>query len=224
MSAALASILSPQPASISTVRSPRTSSGRMPMRMRFRPSAGATRSQSGFGTTPNIAPPSSMKKPSLSGTSSRLPSVIEGSATSVAVPPRVRPASTRPARSLGREALYDVTRRGVRIQRARGDLVDHRGKRLRADFDVHPCHEAGREQLAQAKLAPGAPPPPKMLGCMPSEALDGLRQRGHACTRCCLGLEDRRAPLAGRTRLEAQHPLHSGGGAVRTFPVGLVHH
>src|SRR5918993_4552832 len=180
MSAAFASILSPQPASISTVRSPRTSSGRMPMRMRLRPSAGATRSQSGFGTTPNIAPPSSMKKPSLSGTSSRLPSVIEGGATSVAVPPGGRPASTRFAWSLRRKALDDVTRGGVGIHRARGDLLDDRRKRRRADFDVHPCHETGREELAQAKLAPGAPAPPKLLGRVPSEALDCLHERGHA--------------------------------------------
>ena len=59
----------------------------MPMRIRFLASGGATRSQSGFGTTPNIAPPSRAKNPSLSGTSSRLPSVIEGIVTSVAVPP-----------------------------------------------------------------------------------------------------------------------------------------
>src|SRR5262245_14107608 len=58
-------------------RSPRTSSGRIAMVTRLRPSAGARFSQSGFGTTPNIAPPSRRKCLSRSGVSSRLPSCID---------------------------------------------------------------------------------------------------------------------------------------------------
>ena len=64
MAALLASILSPQPASMSSVRSPRTTSGRIPSGMRCRSSGGSRCSHSVRGTTPNIAPPSSAKKPS----------------------------------------------------------------------------------------------------------------------------------------------------------------
>src|SRR5215203_5801304 len=128
----------------------------MPMRMRFLASAGATRSQSGFGTTPNIAPPSSIRKPSLSGTSSRLPSVIEGSATSAALPDGGRFTGAGPASSIGHQALDDVARRGVGIQRTRRDPVEDRGERTGAQFGVHSRHEAGRQELAQAKLAPVA--------------------------------------------------------------------
>ena len=46
------------------VRAPRTTSGRIASVMRLRSSGGACCSHSGFGTTPNIAPPSSRKKPS----------------------------------------------------------------------------------------------------------------------------------------------------------------
>ena len=52
------------PASMSIVRAPRTSSGRIASVMRLRSSAGAFFAHSAFGTTPNIAPPSSRKKPS----------------------------------------------------------------------------------------------------------------------------------------------------------------
>ena len=43
-------------------------------RMRLRSSGGACFAHSGFGTTPNIAPPSRRKKPSQSEISSRSPS------------------------------------------------------------------------------------------------------------------------------------------------------
>ena len=60
---------------MSIVRAPRTTSGRMASRMRFLSSGGVCFAHSGFGTTPNIAPPSSRKKPSKSEMSSRSPSV-----------------------------------------------------------------------------------------------------------------------------------------------------
>ena len=47
------------------VRAPRTMSGRIASVMRLRSSGGAFCDHSGFGTTPNIAPPSSPKNPSL---------------------------------------------------------------------------------------------------------------------------------------------------------------
>src|SRR5215218_4595733 len=52
---------------------PRTSSGLSPSSMRLSASAGARFSQSGLGTVPNIAPPSSRIVPSESGTSSKSP-------------------------------------------------------------------------------------------------------------------------------------------------------
>ena len=62
MSASFGSSLSPIPASISIHPRPSpTSHGRVASRMRFRLSGGAIRSQSVFGTTPNMAPPSSAK-------------------------------------------------------------------------------------------------------------------------------------------------------------------
>ena len=57
---------------MSIVRAPRTMSGRMASRMRFFSSGVARFAHSGFGTMPNIAPPSSRKKPSNSEMSSRL--------------------------------------------------------------------------------------------------------------------------------------------------------
>ena len=56
------------------VRAPRTMSGRMASVMRFRSSAAAFADHSGFGTTPNIAPPSRRKNPSQTEISSRSPS------------------------------------------------------------------------------------------------------------------------------------------------------
>src|SRR3954466_402158 len=77
MATLFSSILSPMPASISmTPASLRTSSGRIPSVMRFLSSAGDRFSQSGFGTTPNMAPPSRRKKPSKSGVSSNSPNCI----------------------------------------------------------------------------------------------------------------------------------------------------
>ena len=87
----------------------------MPMRIRFLASAGATRSQSGFGTTPNIAPPSSAKNPSLSGTRSRLPKVIDGDVTSVAL--RRPVPSARTALGPGVSALDDIARGRVGVER-----------------------------------------------------------------------------------------------------------
>ena len=62
--ALFASILSPQPASMSSVLSPRTISGRMPSGIRLRSSGGSRFSHSVRGTTPNMAPPSRRMKPS----------------------------------------------------------------------------------------------------------------------------------------------------------------
>ena len=59
---------------MSIVRAQRTMSGRMASRMRFLSSGTACFAHSGFGTMPNIAPPSSRKKPSNSEMSSRFPS------------------------------------------------------------------------------------------------------------------------------------------------------
>ena len=64
-----------QPASMSSVWAPRTSSGRMPSGTRCRSSGGNRCSHNVRGTTPNIAPPSSAKKPSDRLTSSRSPRV-----------------------------------------------------------------------------------------------------------------------------------------------------
>ena len=47
--------------------------------MRFLSSAGARFSHSVFGTTPNMAPPSSLKKPSKSGINSRSPNFMDSS-------------------------------------------------------------------------------------------------------------------------------------------------
>src|SRR5579862_3716410 len=55
------------------VRAPRTRSGRRASEIRLRSSGGETRDQSVLGTTPNIEPPSSRKRPSLSEISSRSP-------------------------------------------------------------------------------------------------------------------------------------------------------
>ena len=62
-----ASILSPMPASM--IMRPLAAHEQRPhaQLMRFSSSAGARFSHSGFGTTPNIAPPSRRKKPSKSG-------------------------------------------------------------------------------------------------------------------------------------------------------------
>ncbi len=57
------------------VRGPRTTSGRIASRIRFFSSGTACFAQSGFGTTPNIAPPSSWKKPSNNEISSKSPTV-----------------------------------------------------------------------------------------------------------------------------------------------------
>jgi hypothetical protein len=51
-------------------------------RTRLRSSAGATFSQAGFGTMPNIAPPSRRKKPSYAGWSSNSPRRIMRSPSS----------------------------------------------------------------------------------------------------------------------------------------------
>src|SRR4051794_29937012 len=151
MAADFVSILSPQPASMSSVRSPRTSSGRIPMRIRFLASGGATRSQRGFGTTPNMAPPSSAKNPSLSGTSSRLPSVIEGARTSVAVG-RCAWRVEIGRRNVRSHALEDVLRGGVWIERARAVGVDDTGEDVWPERGVYPSHEPRRQELAKPEL------------------------------------------------------------------------
>src|SRR6267154_5914137 len=76
----LASHLSPAPVSI-RIHFPaaRISNEFMAMRMRLRASAGETRSHMGFGMTPNIAPPSRRKVPSVINQNSRSPSFIRWS-------------------------------------------------------------------------------------------------------------------------------------------------
>src|SRR5215212_8694323 len=173
MSADFVSILSPHPASMSRVHWPRTSSGRIPMRIRFLASGGATRSQRGFGTTPNIAPPSSAKNPSLSGTSSRLPSVIEGARTSVAVDGCARRVAI--GRRNGRsDALEDVLRGGVRVERARTDCVHDAGEGVWPERGVYPRHEPRCQELAQPELAPCATALAHACRRVPAKADDGL--------------------------------------------------
>src|SRR5215218_6070231 len=191
----------------------------MPIRIRLRASAGAARSQSGFGTTPNMAPPSSAKNPSLSGTSSRLPSAIDGARMSGAPGQPVRSARTRVARRIVSEALDDVARRGVGIERARADRIDHRGPRVGPEAGVHARHETGGEQLAQAELAPRASALTHGVRRLEAEAIDGLQQFRHARAGCGLGFQNRRPPPAGSDRLEAEHRLDARRGAVRAFAV-----
>ena len=62
------------------VRSPRTTSGLIASRIRFRSSGAAFADHKGFGTTPNIEPPSSRKNPSCSEISSRSPKRVPGDA------------------------------------------------------------------------------------------------------------------------------------------------
>src|SRR5690606_18522084 len=78
MSTCFGLILLPMPPSTSSVFAPPcTSSGREASEIRLRSSAGARFSHSGFGTTPNIAPPSSLKRASSRGVSLRSPRSIE---------------------------------------------------------------------------------------------------------------------------------------------------
>ena len=92
--------LSPSPASIEHRAARRaTSSGRIASVIRLRSSAGACFCHSGFGTTPNIAPPSRRKKPSQSEISSRLPSAKRRDRSSRAWPSR-RARRTARARRL----------------------------------------------------------------------------------------------------------------------------
>src|SRR5690606_36652728 len=122
MVAAFASSLPPAPASMSRVpHGPRTSRQRIAMRMRFRSSGGATFSQSTFGTTPNIAPPSSAKYPSSTGVSASSPTCSTGAPTSAPL--------LRVARLLQLDE-HSVRRRGMHERDARavcagaGRLVD----------------------------------------------------------------------------------------------------
>jgi hypothetical protein len=89
--------LLPAPLSISTSASGvSTSRQRMASGMRLRSSAGMRRSQSGFGTTPNMAPPSSRCVPASSAWMRRSPSCASARAASLISDPPARTAAGSP--------------------------------------------------------------------------------------------------------------------------------
>src|SRR5215204_5508595 len=130
MSRDLASSLSPKPASMSTVRpAARTTTGRTARAIRFWSSAGARRDQSTFGTVPNIAPPSSRKRPSRIGSTSRSPirthgllqQLDEDAARAGGMKERDLPAARAWARTLVDEAQPPTAEHAHH----RGKVVDH---------------------------------------------------------------------------------------------------
>src|ERR1039458_5811972 len=121
-------ILSPMPESISTsADGVLTSSGRRPSRIRLRSSAGARFSHSGLGTTPNMAPPSSLKNPSLSEMSSKSPSTMARRLTSMA-----------------RSRLFQFDEHAVRTRRM--DERDARSMRAGTRYLVDELHAARLER------------------------------------------------------------------------------
>ncbi len=127
---------------MSTVCSPRTTSGRMPSGMRWRSSGGSRFSHSVRGTTPNIAPPSSAKKPSDSETSSRSPNA------SRAGPRKSGTVGVWPARAPGAGCFSSTsTPCGGRRMHERDQRPFGAGTRRLVDQP-----DAGRLQLGQRRV------------------------------------------------------------------------
>src|SRR5688572_129216 len=144
MPALFASIFPPTPASISMLLVPRTSSGRSPSEMRFRSSAGARRSHSGFGTTPNMAPPSRRNQPSESVISSRSPNFtpVPRAVSSLASllqldqdamrRPRVDERDQRPVRARPRRLVDEPHAAGLELRQRGDEIVDPQGDVMQA--------------------------------------------------------------------------------------------
>src|SRR6266545_2568815 len=143
MSWNLAFSLSPRPASIIIVRAPRTMRGRIAMVMRLRSSAIARRLHSGFGTVPNIAPPSRWMNPSQSEISSRLPSLYCCTCDSSAMADGARLIVDQP-----RAPRLELRDRRIDVVHTKRDVMDARAALL----DVLRDRRLGRCGLQQLEL------------------------------------------------------------------------
>src|SRR5712692_5831128 len=218
MSRPLASHLSPAPVSI-RIHFPaeRTRSEFIARVTRLRSSGGNLRSQSGRGMTPNMAPPSRRKVPSVSRWNSRSPSFI--------VPPNFAPPGTA-GRLLDARSSQDLAHGGIGIYFSSGHFCCELCQRsLAADIAQDALEQAGFEQIHQAFLPMGD------LFCLAVTA--GLKVPAKIRDRTCQGVD---ALILGGDRAdhhrlptpalghEVQHGVELLLESFGAFAVGLVDH
>src|SRR5712692_9380467 len=218
MSRPLASHLSPAPVSI-RIHFPaeRTRSEFIASVTRLRSSGGNLRSQSGRGMTPNMAPPSRRKVPSVSKWNSRLPSFI--------VPPNFAPARAA-GRLLDSRSSQDLAYRRIGIFFSSGHFCCELSQRsLAADIAQDALEQPGFEQIHQAFL------PMVDLFCLavtaglkvPAKIRDRTGQRVDAFILCGGRADQQRfpAPALGH---DLQHGVELLLEPFGAFAVGLVDH
>ena len=195
-----------------------TSSGRMPMRIRFRASAGATRCPERLRDDAEHRAAVEREEPVAERHELQAAQAIDGDATSVVL------LSAGPVRATAsdhrRDALDDIAGGRVGIEGARADRVhDRRATRIRAEHRVDACHEPGSQRARAAGIRFAARRRcPQPLRRMRSEPFNRLRRSsGTPAPVVASVLHDRRPPVLRRGRGQTRASLRRRD-AVRSAP------